>query len=137
MRFIVEQLSEVNKVIDLEDEIKAKTDIRNSLKKEIKQLERNIHDQGKELEKLANSEDHLTVLNSLTEKLRVWKEKTNKLQSTIEREKKAMEDQSERVQKLKQEKSQLEQEVEQLMKEKGWKEPEKVAGNRLLFQSLS
>lgn len=137
MRFIVEQLSEVNKVIDLEDEIKAKTDIRNSLKKEIKQLERNIHDQGKELEKLANSEDHLTVLNSLTEKLRVWKEKTNKLQSTIEREKKAMEDQSERVQKLKQEKSQLEQEVEQLMKEKGWKEPEKVAGNYLLFQSLS
>lgn len=68
------------------------------------------------------------MLNSLTEKLRVWKEKSNKLQVTIEREKKAMEDQAERVQKLKQEKAQMEQEVEQLMKEKGWKEPEKVTG---------
>jgi len=81
------------------------------------------------LEKLANTEDHHVVLNSLTEKLRVWKEKSNKLQVTIEREKKAMEDQAERVQKLKQEKTQMEQEVEQLMKEKGWKEPEKVTAN--------
>lgn len=45
----IEQLSEVNKVIDLEDEIKEKTEIKSSLKKEIKQLERNIHDQGNEL----------------------------------------------------------------------------------------
>jgi chromosome segregation ATPase len=74
----VEQLSQVNKVMDLEEEIKAKAEMKNNLKKEIKQLERNIHDQGKELEKLANSDDHHTVLNALTEKLRVWKEKVRK-----------------------------------------------------------
>jgi chromosome segregation ATPase len=120
----VEQLGQVNKVIDLEDEIKSKTEIKSNLKKEIKQLERNIHDQGKELEKLANTDDHHTTLNALTEKLRVWKEKHNKLEVTIQREKKAMEDQSEKVTKLKQEKSSLEHEVEKLMNEKGWKEPE-------------
>jgi len=124
----VEQLSEVNKVMDLEEEIKVKSEIKSNLKKEIKQLERNIHDQGKVLEKLANTDNHHTVLNSLTEKLRVWKDKSNKLETTIEREKKAMEDQSERVHKLKQEKSQLEQEVEKMMKEKGWKEPEGASG---------
>ena len=48
-----------------------------------------------------------------------------------------MEDQSERVQKLKQEKSQLEQEVEQLMREKGWKEPEKVTGKILIRIQIS
>jgi chromosome segregation ATPase len=50
----IEQLSEVNKVIDLEDEIKEKADIKSALKKEIKQLERNIHDQGNELGKHPN-----------------------------------------------------------------------------------
>lgn len=132
----VDELSQVNKVIDLEEEIKLKTEIKSGLKKEIKQLERNIHDQGKELEKLANADDHHVVLNSLTEKLRVWKEKSNKLETTIEREKKAMEDHSERVQKLKQEKSQLEKDVEKLMKEKGFKEPEKASNKKIEIQKL-
>lgn len=132
----VEELSQVNKVIDLEEEIKLKTEIKGGLKKEIKQLERNIHDQGKELEKLANADDHHVVLNSLTEKLRVWKEKSNKLETTIEREKKAMEDHSERVQKLKQEKGQLEKDVEKLMKEKGFKEPEKASNKKVEIQKL-
>ena len=132
----IEQLSEVNKVIDLEDEIKEKTEIKSALKKEIKQLERNIHDQGKELEKLANADDHHTILNALTEKLRVWKEKTHKLETTIEREKKAMEDQADRVEKLKVEKAKMEQEVDQLMKEKGWKEPEKASTKKVEIQKL-
>lgn len=129
----VEQLSEVNKVIDLEDEIKAKTAIKSNLKKEIKQLERNIHDQGKELEKLANTDDHHTTLNALTEKLRVWKEKNSKLEITIQREKKAMEDQSEKVQALKSEKVKLEEEVKKLMNEKGWKEPESATRSEYLL----
>ncbi|CAI2371527.1 unnamed protein product [Moneuplotes crassus] len=132
----VEQLSEVNKVIDLEDEIKAKTEIKANLKKEIKQLERNIHDQGKELEKLANTDDHHTQLNALTEKLRVWKEKNTKLETNIEREKKAFKDQSEKVDKLKTEKTKLEEEVKQLMSEKGWKEPDSEANNQSKMEEI-
>ena len=88
------------------------------------------------LEKLANADDHHTVLNALTEKLRAWKEKTHKLETTIEREKKAMGDQSERVDMLKQEKAKMEQEVDQFMKEKGWKEPEKASTKKVEIQKL-
>jgi hypothetical protein len=58
------------------------------------------------------------------------------LETTIEREKKATDDQSERVEKLKREKVTMEQEVEQLMKEKGWKEPEKASTKKVEIQKL-
>jgi len=47
-----------------------------------------------------------------------------------------MEDQAERVEKLKKEKADMEREVEQLMKEKGWKEPEKTSTKKVEIQKL-
>lgn len=54
-------------------------------------------------------------MSSLTEKLRVWKDKEVKLVQTIEREEDAISKQKERVNFLKEEKKRLEIEVQNLM----------------------
>ena len=92
---------------------------------EIKQLEKINHDQGNELERLENGNEHQIILTSLTEKLRVWKDKEMKLATQIDREEDAISKQKDRVSFLKDEKARLEREVQDLMNEKGWKEPKR------------
>jgi hypothetical protein len=115
----------VNKVVELEDLVKQNERKKIELKKEIKQLEKINHDQGNELERLENGVDHHLILSSLTEKLRVWKDKESKMIQTIQREEDAISKQKERVTILKEAKKKLEQEVQDLIKEKGWSEPKK------------
>lgn len=115
----------MNKVVELEDLVKQNERKKIELKKEIKQLEKINHDQGNELERLENGVDHHLILSSLTEKLRVWKDKESKMIQTIQREEDAISKQKERVTILKEAKKKLEQEVQDLIKEKGWSEPKK------------
>jgi len=80
----------VNQVIELEEMVKTNNDRKKELKSEIKALELQIKQKGNELERLEDGADHQIILSSLTEKLRVWKDKESKLKKTIQKEEEAI-----------------------------------------------
>jgi len=71
--------------------VKENDEKKKKLKAEIKALEKTNHDQGKELQRLEDGSSHQLILSSLTEKLRVWKDKEGKLMKNIAREEEAIE----------------------------------------------
>ena len=93
----IEGLQEVNKIVDLEEQVKQNEKKKKELKHEIKLLEKINHEQGNELQRLENGSDHQLILTTLTEKLWVWKDKEQKLTFAITKEEEAVKKQKERT----------------------------------------
>jgi len=83
----IEELSGVEKIIALEQNLHEAKEIKSTLEKEIKQLEKQNGEQGKKLDKLTNDVEYHSKIRNLVEELRIWKEKVKRIEDTVKKEK--------------------------------------------------
>ena len=95
-------------MLDWELKLQEQKDIKQSLEKEIKQLEKQNAVQGIKIQKAHDTEDRTTKLKALTEELRVWKQKVAMLMASLEKEHSLRKDQQVKIQKIQEQAQQLE-----------------------------
>jgi seryl-tRNA synthetase len=77
----VDDLSGVDRLLQLENKLRDGLAEKADLEKKVKELERQHKDQGKALEKMSNEEEFQAKMKILVDELRVWKEKVKKIET--------------------------------------------------------
>ena len=77
----VDDLSGVDRLLQLEYKLREGLAEKSELEKKVKELERQHKDQGKALEKMSNEEEFQAKMKILVDELRVWKEKVKKIET--------------------------------------------------------
>ncbi len=77
----VDDLSGVDRLMQLENKLREGMQEKAELEKKVKELERQHKDQGKALEKMSNEEEFQAKMKILVDELRVWKEKVKKIET--------------------------------------------------------
>ncbi len=77
----VDDLSGVDRLLQLENKLREGLAEKSELEKKVKELERQHKDQGKALEKMSNEEEFQAKMKILVDELRVWKEKVKKIET--------------------------------------------------------
>ncbi len=77
----VDDLSGVDRLLQLENKLREGLAEKSELEKKVKDLERQHKDQGKALEKMSNEEEFQAKMKILVDELRVWKEKVKKIET--------------------------------------------------------
>lgn len=81
MQAKVDDLSGVDRLLQLENKLRDGLAEKADLEKKVKELERQHKDQGKALEKMSNEEEFQAKMKILVDELRVWKEKVKKIET--------------------------------------------------------
>ncbi len=76
----VDDLSGVDRLLQLENKLREGLQEKSELEKKVKELEKQHKDQGKALEKMSNEEEFQAKMKILVDELRVWKEKVKRIE---------------------------------------------------------
>lgn len=97
LKLRIDEISQVDKMLDMEQDLKDNKQACLDLKKQIKDLEKMSKDKGKALERLTDGDDYNYKIRNMIDEIRMWKEKIKHREEVYDRNENTVQLQGERM----------------------------------------